>query len=70
MAEKSNSRCTKQKLQLEVINMDSQLQTLLHRHPESRTTIQHLQDRLGVMFHLIGGVDIERFCSNEFAEGA
>lgn len=34
--------CIKQKIQLEIINADSQLQTLLRRHPESSITIEHL----------------------------
>lgn len=60
------SRCTKRKLQLELINADSQLQWLAEQHPESAFTIQQLQDKMARIFHLSEGLDVDEFCRNPF----
>jgi hypothetical protein len=71
MEDKKFSRCTKRKLQLELINADCQLQWLAEQHHDSAFTIQSIQDKLGRIFHLSEGLDIDQFCStNPFATEA
>lgn len=53
----------KQRIQLEIIDIDYDLNQIALRHPESHSLIHRIRDALANYVFLVDGTDIREFCA-------
>ncbi|HEX6253811.1 MAG TPA: hypothetical protein VFZ55_06290 [Nitrososphaera sp.] len=52
----------KQKLQIEIINLDNDLEQLALRAPSIKSLVDKIRDTLGRIVHLADGADVRQLC--------